>query len=509
MIRQTFLRGISLNYAAFVLSVISLFILTPVVVKHLGQSMYGVWAIISSVVAYLNMCSIGIDTAVGKYTAEFYATQKTNKLNMLVSSAVITLLGIGVLISLLLLVFTPFLPQLLNIPSEFHKPAQITFVIMGLNILFLFQARIFENVFFGLQRVDFFYGFNALRIITSFFLILFVLHMGLGIVGMAVVGVLTSLMFFPLYPLLFRKLNCPIRVNLRSFSFAAIKEYVPYSLRTFSLGITSLILYNTDVIVIGFILGASQVTPYIICYRICWYATYIFSGFSSVMFPQFSRLYALKDMDRLHTLFLGISKISVAIMAPIAIILLLFGQHFINLWVGPDNWVGLKVFCLFILMDFLHAIGTPVGIMLQGIGENKWLAYSEMANAGLNLGLSVLLGINFGIMGVVLGTVIAHLLTSTWFTPLLVCRYIKLSLIKWVACSIIPPLLIGIPVGIGAWLFEQNIHTAHSYFFMGIKSIMILCLYFSVIALWGTNSEERRLFLSLLPTRVRALVGVR
>jgi len=508
MIRQVFLRGISLNYAAFVLNVLSMFILTPVVVKYLGQSMYGVWAIISSVVAYLSMCSLGIDTAVGKYTAEFYATQKTNKLNMLVSSAAIALLGIGVFLSFLLLVFMPFLPQVLNIPYEYRNTTKITFIIMGLNLLFLFQARIFENVFLGLQKVDYFYGFSVLRIVASFFLIFLVLHMGFGIVGMAIVGVLTSLMFFPLYPLLFRKLNCPIRVHLRSFSFAAIKEYVPYSLRTFSLGITSLILYNTDVIVIGFILGAAQVTPYIICYRICWYATYIFSGLSSVMFPQFSRLYALKDIARLHTIFLGISKITVAIMTPIAIILLLYGHAFINIWVGPSNWVGLKVFCLFIVMDFLHAIGTPVGIMLQGIGENKWFAYSEMANAGLNLGLSILLGFKLGVLGVVLGTVIAHVLTSTWFTPLLICRYIKLSLKKWIQSSIMPPLLIGIPMGIGTWLLEQHMHIANSYLIIGSKSIIVLGLYFAVFTVWCTNSEERRLFLSLLPSRVRALVGV-
>jgi len=72
--------------------------------------------------------------------------------------------------------------------------------------------------------------------------------------------------------------------------------------------------------------------------------------------------------------------------------------------------------------------------------------------------------------------------------------------------SLLPPFLTGIPVGIAMLLLEQNMHTTVSYFTLAIKSALVIGVYFTIFVLCCTNSEDRRLFLSLFSPKVRTLL---
>ena len=57
------------NSAAFVVSLVSAFVLSPLVVRGLGIEAYGVWALVFSMLEYLNVVDLGIRSATVKYVA--------------------------------------------------------------------------------------------------------------------------------------------------------------------------------------------------------------------------------------------------------------------------------------------------------------------------------------------------------------------------------------------------------------------------------------------------------
>jgi O-antigen/teichoic acid export membrane protein len=495
--KKLIIRGIYLNYLYLLVNFVLLFLLTPFILNRLGQAKYGLWVIFSSVVGYFNYFSLGMNAAIAKYTAEYRAINKKEDLNRLISTTFIAFIFISILIILISLGLMPFIHHLFNIPGDLLYVAKVTFFIMGLNITLMLLAGVFGNIIYGYQRVDIWKLLAIIQLIVNSLLTVFFLRLGFGLIGIAIASVLSAFILIFLYWYFLKRSNYGIVINHKLANIKTLKEIMPYSIRTFVLGLTSQILYYTDNIVIGIFLGVILVTPYSISYKLCFLATYSFSVISETVFPRFSKLYALGDISGLRDLYLKITKISVAIMVPTGIFFFLFGHPFINLWAGEENFVGTNIFLVFIGMNILHAIGTPSGLVLQGIGKNKEFMYSEMIHAGLNIILSIILIQKIGLFGLALGTLFSNLCTTAWFIPLFLCKFLKLPIKKYILSGILPPLLIGVVVGRIAWLFRNKLFPTNNFFYLGLNGIIIIATYIAIYLVVVSSKEERQLYFSL------------
>ncbi len=215
---------------------------------------------------------------------------------------------------------------------------------------------------------------------------------------------------------------------------------------------------------------------------------------STNFFPRFSKFYALGDIDRLREEYLRITKLSLAIMMPIAICLFFWGESLVALWVGEGHFVGLPVFSAFVLMDIFHAIGTPSGALLQAIGQNRAMTYSELVNAGLHLLLSVWLIQRMGLLGVALAVLISHLLTSFWVVMVQSCRYTQLSLKGYLRMGVCPPLLCGLVVFLLVSMSFGASSAGKDAVSLVLRGFGAGAIYLAVFVLFGMRSEERKFY---------------
>ena len=495
--KRLIVRGIYLNYLYLFVGFILSFFLTPIILQYLGQSAYGLWVIFGSIVGYFGLLDFGMNVATIKYTAEYHARNEQENLNKHISTILVVFIIIGIFIILLCFGLTPFIPGLFNIPEDLISVGRIAFFIMGLNVALGVLGATFGNMLYGYQRVDVWKTFGIIQTVANASLTIIFLRLGFGLIGVVVASLLSILILIVLYLLFLHHSNLGIVINPKLADVNTLKKIAPYSIRSFVLSLTSQILYYTDNIVIGIFLGASTVTTYSIAYRLCFLATYIFSIITQTIFPAFTKLYTIEDIDGLKSLYLKTVKISVVIMVPIGLFLGFFGRSFINLWVGEGNFVGMNVLLVLVFMDFLHSFGTPPGLLLQAVGRNKAFMFSEMLNAGLNLLLSIILVRRIGLVGVALGTLIASACTSSWIVPLLACKHTRLPVKRYLLSGILPPLLAGIPAGAITWVFIRDLIPNHNFFYLAFKGILIvvtyLAIYFTVVA----TSEERRMYFSL------------
>jgi O-antigen/teichoic acid export membrane protein len=310
-----------------------------------------------------------------------------------------------------------------------------------------------------------------------------------------------------LYLLFLHRAENAVAIDPKLVDMGVFKEIAPYSLRTFFLGMSSRVLYYTDYIVIGLFLSAAQVTPYEIAYKLCFLSTYAFSVISTSMFPKFSRLYALGELEELRSLYVAIAKGSLLIMAPIGIGLAFLGEPFIALWVGSEHIVEHQVLLVLILMNVFHAIGTPACMVLQSCGRNKELMYSELLNAMLNVMLSVFLVQRLGVLGVAVGTVVAHVCSSFWVVLVAPCRVTGIGVGEYVRHVIVPPL--GVGVGTAAILAAlwPEFRVVKSSLDVLLGGVGIVALYGVLYLGCGVSSAERVMCLSLL-RRAWGRIGV-
>lgn len=495
--KKAIARGVQMNYLHLALTSGLTFILTPFILHHLGQTAYGIWALLGSAIGYLGLFNFGMGTATTKYTAEYRTQGDTKRMSQLVSSVMVLYLLLGLAILMVCGVLTPFLDQLFKIPPPMVAAAQWAFMLMGLNLAFRLVGEVLGAVIYGHQRVDAYRRVHIVQALVNALLVLLLLTGGMGINGVVLAMLGASLAGIGLYWRFIKRSNYGVQIQLQLANKATVKSVAPYSLRTFVLSLTSQLLYRTDNIVIGAFLGTALVTPYAIAYKLCFTLTYLFSAIPNTFFPRFTTLYTLKDYPGLSLLLIKTTKLSVAIMTALALVLIFYGETAITLWVGANNFVGMPVLAVFIAMFFVHSLGG-CGVLLQSIGHNRIFMYSELCNAFLNLVLSIILLHYWGLLGVALGTLLAHLLTSSWVIPYLACRYSRTPLSAFLYGGIIKPLACGSVVALLIWLVKDSIPPVGNLAYLVLVSIVIVLLYALVLVFIGFNGKERKEYWSLI-----------
>jgi O-antigen/teichoic acid export membrane protein len=74
------IRNILTSYAASVVGMITGLVVTPLLVRHLGSTNFGLWVLIGSLAGYIGLVEVGIGTATAKRVAECRATGDNKRL---------------------------------------------------------------------------------------------------------------------------------------------------------------------------------------------------------------------------------------------------------------------------------------------------------------------------------------------------------------------------------------------------------------------------------------------
>ncbi|NLF29887.1 MAG: hypothetical protein GX591_03255, partial [Planctomycetes bacterium] len=86
------------SWAGFAVLVVTGFLLTPFVIKHLGKNGYGVWSVVGSIIGYYGLLDLGVASAVRRYVARYAARDDHDALNETIATAMMLFMGAGVLI---------------------------------------------------------------------------------------------------------------------------------------------------------------------------------------------------------------------------------------------------------------------------------------------------------------------------------------------------------------------------------------------------------------------------
>lgn len=488
-------RGLTVHYLHLFVSFVSLMIVTPVMVNGLGPEGYGLWVAVASVMGYSTLLDFGMNTAIAKYTAEFNAVGQPQMVNRLASTALVLYGRVAVVLLAVSVGLAAVAPHAVSVDEELVWPLRVTVVLMGCNAVLSLVGGVFGNIVYGLQRVDLWKTCALAHVVASALLTVALLRLGFGLVGIAAASVCATVMLVAVYRYTLQTIGHPFERTAEGVPPELRSDIYRYGGRTVVLGLTSRILYSTDAIVIAIALGAASVGPYEIAYKICFLMTYLFSVISTTLFPRFSHLYALKDLEGARRLFLLVTWVSLAIVTPLILAVGYLGDAFISAWVGSDNFVGLPTLVVLLAMSLLHGIGTPVGLMLQATGKNKILTYSEVTNAVLNISLSLILVRYYGVLGVALGTLIAHAITSTWLMPLLACRYIELDVWQYLRQAVLPPIAVGPFVAVASLLILGKSPSVVSPVSIAACGLSIVTAYAVALFAFQWRSEPVQLLL--------------
>ena len=496
------LRNTFSNYAGKFVSLTTWFILTPFILSHLGDTVYGVWVLVTSLVAYGTLFDLGISTAVTKYIAEYRARGEYQQEQGLVATALSLYTLLGLVVFAISVIIAPLFPRIFNIPPEQHSTAVLLVLLSGLNVGLSIPFSMAPAILRGLQRFDLInlIGIPGNLLYTASTII--VLYLGGGAIGLVATTLIVNIVMQMVQIWVIHRTAPELRYSWRGSSRKLIRTLVSYSYTIFLLNLNGYLETKTDEMVIGANLPVNIIAPYNIARRLSGLPQMLTDQFISLILPLASELDAGNDKVRLRSLYIVSTRLTLAIFLPVGAVLVILASPIIRLWVG-SAYVGYSYLVLiFTLASLIDTSQWPAGLILQGMARHKLLATVSLSSGIANLVLSLVLVRTLGLTGVAFGTLIPTSIVCIGFVMPYTMRLLSVNLVEAARQILFPPAIPAIPMVI-VMLILRGAFEQPSIFTIAIVAGAGLLVYALGYLSMNSNSFESEIFRNLATSTIR------
>lgn len=409
--------GILLNYAGEAVKVLTALIYTPLMLRLLGQSEYGLYQLVSATVSYLSLLSLGFGSAYLRFYSR-YAVKDDHE-------GVARLNGMFMLIFCVMSVLCVICGGAMAANAEWVFGAGLTAeelekakTLMG--ILVFSMALTFPNSVFNCyitahERFVFQKVLNLLQGILNPFLALPLLLLGYGSVSVVVVSALLTAAVF-LSNVAFCNKRLEMRFLFKKPDLGLLKEMWVFTFFIFLNQIIDQVNWQVDKFLLGRMIGTSAVAVYGIGAQINGLYIATSTAVSNVFVPQINRIVATTDDNgQLTALMTRIGRIQFVILMPVVTGFVFFGRPFIRMWAGAE-YDSAYIVALLLILPVTVPLIQNIGIEIQRAKNmHRARSFVYTALAVLNICLSIPFIRIWGCEGAALGTAVSMLLGNGLF----------------------------------------------------------------------------------------------
>lgn len=440
-VKRSVQRNVAASWLVHAASLVIGFFLMPYVIHVLGDAQYGVWVFINCLAGYASLLYLGFGATISRYVARYSAAEEWQKLNEVTSLVFCIYLAMGLVAlagATVLAILVPYLPM-----WKSHSILEIRLVILmlGLNVAIGMSGSVFGGVLMGLRRFDLERGVSFTVDVTRLVLIVIFLQQRWGLLTIAsIYCVVTLIENLGHVWLAYRKLP-QLSVGVRHLKWSVFHECWAFSGFAFVNAVAQQLIYATDTVVIGVVLGESMVTPYFIALRLCQYLRQPIEKISDVCMPTAGALQAQLQAGTLRDLLCKALGVTFLLSAGIWIGAAFFGKALIQTWMGNGYDATPNLLTILLLGQ---VVALPVGVLraiLFGMGHVRLPALAHLAEAAVNLVLSIVLAQTMGVTGVAWGTSIPIILFELGIVLPVGLRLLGIPVLAVVRESVIPFIL--------------------------------------------------------------------
>lgn len=483
--------GVLLSYLTLALSNIVALVYTPFMLRMMGQSEYGLYSLVASVVAYLTILDFGFGNAIVRYTAKYRAESKHEEQYSLFGTFLVLYLGIG-LVSLLLGLGLYFNVDLLfdksMTPQELSQ-ARIMMLLLVFNVAFTFPLSVFPSIIIAYENFIFHKIVNLARILLQPCLMVPLLLMGYKAMGMVVLTTvlnLGTLLICCWY--CFARLH--VKLSFAKFNKPLMQEISKYSFYVFLTIIVDRAFWSTGQFILGMLSGTKDVAVYSLVVQLCNYYMGFSLAISGVFLPKMTQLITEgRSHKEISDLFIRIGRIQYIVMAYILVGFVLFGKAFVFYWAGPQ-YAPVYPLTLLIMIPQTVPLIQNLGIsILQAQNRQRFRSYLHLLVSLISVFVGYMLTKRFGMIGCAVATsgalLIGHGFILNWYYHTRIHLNI-LSFWKQILSLTFPAVCTAIPIGLLMYLLKSNALTV-----VVMEGFLFSILYGVSMWYWGCNNFEK------------------
>jgi len=485
--------GAFLSYVIIILSNIVNLFFTPFMLRYLGKSEYGLYALIGSFVGYIAVLDFGLGNTIIRYVAKYRAeNDKKGEENFLAMSLIIySAISIVVFLIGFILYFT--LPSIFGealTAMEMDK-ARIMFIVMLVNLALSLPFNSFSAILSGYEQFVLPRILVLLRIILRTGILFILLSAGYKAIAIVVLDTILNIGMMLITQLyVFMKLK--VRVRLYCFDKLLLQEVFTYSFFVFLNMIVDQIYWRLGQVVLGIMAGTAAVAVFAIGIQFAQYYMQFSTAISGLFLPRATQMVVNgASGEEMTDLLIKAGRIQFIILGYILIAFVLFGKQFILLWAGSDYdlaWVIALVVMVPLTVPLFQNIGISI---LQAKKMHAFRSVMCVCVAIMNMFISLILAKKYGAVGVATGTTLSIVIGNIIILNLYYHFKVGLNIIRFfkeLNAGLAPTMLFTAGVGCLTLLISGS-----TWLILFVRFVLFSITYLIMMWLLGMNNYERDL----------------
>lgn len=429
---KTLIRGTSWSTASQVLPLVINLAMTPWVIHGLGAGRYSVFLLITTIVALLGNLDGGIGQSALRFFTIYAGRDDRISTTRLLFSVSALVLGGGLLVSVVVLPFTPQILSFFRLADDLRGEATVLLFVLVPVTAFLLLRNLYSSVVYARQR----FGTMSVAVLAGYLaytvgLVLTVVQ-GWGLYGIA--GALVA------QAVVLGAISVPVGISyldkagMTLMSRAEFGEFFRYAWRVQVSGLISFVGQQKDQLVAGRVLSAQESGPFgqgtSFATQLAWMPQNAVGPIQAMIGQRVgangadASVSAVESVQRAWVK--GVTGWC-AVGAPAAY----FG---VRAWL-PDSFALAGTVAAILLLGSMFWLASRV-LLLWGLtlGHSELEMRGQIVSLVANIALSVAFGFAFGMIGIVVATALSKLVAMIYVSW--AARRLLPTQIRWFALDV-------------------------------------------------------------------------
>lgn len=406
--------GIVLTYCQILISLgISVFS-TPYITRALGATEYGLYSLVLSFSAYINLFQVGIGSSYIHFYSVYKSENDEKKIENINAMYLLIFLILGSIAAIFstVVVFNVRLFFPAGTEESLLRLARYSILLLSVTTVTSFPVSVFSSYIIAHERFVFYKLANILFSIVRIAAIIFVLSIGFGSLEIFICTLACTLALDAAY-IFFCVKKLKFRSKLHRFDKAFFGAVFRFSIYIAINSIVDQLNWNTDRIIITKIHGTVMTAVYAIGSQLNSMYMEVSTSISDVFTPMIHRIAQQDRTGKSFTdLMTRVGRIQFLLLGLVLSGFIACGKPFLQIWLGSEYADAFYVSAILMIPVTIPLIQN-VGIEMQRArNKHKFRSILYLFMALGNLGITIPLCYYYGIAGAAFGTGVMLLIAN-------------------------------------------------------------------------------------------------
>lgn len=395
------------------------FLYIPLLLNSLDKDEYAVWLTLTSLISMLGMFDIGLGNGLRNKLAAALANDDYELGRTYVSTAYVCIFILVAVLFLLYIFSNLFVNWSFVLNANDISSQEINTLVFIVLVSFLaqFGLGLINSVLYALQKP----ALSSLLLLVGQFLslaLVYILAIVLDVHSLLIIGgaiSLTTPVVLLLSSLFLFHGSCKkVAPKLSLFKRPLIKEILSLGIKFFIIQIITLLLFQSNSIIIAHSVGNEAVIEYNIAYKYIVSLVIIFNIIATPMWSATTDAYEQGDILWIKKTNKALLKVTL-LLTVFGLVMLFVSSYVYPLWLQSETT---HISFITTLLLYLYSIGMMVygsyGYIINGIGKLNIQIVCTLVISLLYIPISYIMGCYLGLSGVLIAFATSSFLNCIW-----------------------------------------------------------------------------------------------